>query len=85
MNTLSSTANINKQLDQISSATAAAKRAGLLINTAFEGDFFCCIAMEQNINRTIDLTNENASVKLNSLLEHIHGVTPSSVALQGGH
>ncbi len=82
---ITSTANVNSTLDKISCATAAAKRGGIQINTAFEGNFFCCIAVEQNINRTIDLTTLNANVKLNALLQHIYVVTPSDVAMQGGH
>ncbi len=82
---VSSTANINSTLDKIASATAAARRAGIKISTAFHGDLFCCVAMENNINRTIDLNSQRANLKLNALLKHIYCVTPSKVAMQGAH
>ena len=80
-----STANVNSTLDKISCATQAAKRAGIQISTAFQGDFFCCISLKENINRAIDLSDKNANVKLNALLQHIYVVTPSDVAMQGVH
>lgn len=78
---ISSTANINSTLDKISSAIAAAKRAGIQISTAFQGDFFCCVSLKENINRAIDLSEQKASLKLNALLEHIYTITPSDTAM----
>ncbi len=82
---VSSTANVNNTLDKISSAAAAAKRAGIEIKTEFEGDLFCCVSKENNINSAIDLHELNANTKLNTLLEYIYCVTPAEVALQGAH
>jgi hypothetical protein len=79
---ITSTANVNSTLDKICSAIAAAKRAGVQINAAFEGNFFCCIAMGQNINKTIDLTEQHANTKLKGLLQNIYVVTPADVAMQ---
>lgn len=70
-------------MDKISSATAAAKRAGLQINTEFQGDLFCCVSVGSDINRTIDLNDANANVKLESLLQHIYAATPAEQAMQG--
>lgn len=80
---VTSTANVNSTLDKISSATAAAKRGGIQINTAFQGDFFCCVSLKENINRAIDLNESNANLKLNALLKHIYCVTPADQAMQG--
>lgn len=80
-----STANVNSTLDKISSATAAAHRAGIQINTAFQGDIFCCISLKENINHAIDLTAQNANVKLNALLKLIYCVTPATQAMKGTH
>ncbi len=82
---VSNTANVNNTLDKISSATAAAKRAGIKINTTFQGDFFCCFSIDNDINSTIDLNEKNANLKLNALLEHIYCVTPANAAFAGGH
>jgi hypothetical protein len=79
---IKSTANVNSTLDKISSAIAAAKRAGIEIGTGFKDDVFCCISLEQNINKAIDLTAQNANVKLNALLKHIYAVIPSNTALK---
>ena len=83
MNT--STANINATLDKISSAAAAAKRAGIPISTTFNGNLFQCISIGQNINRTIDLNEQKASLKLNALLKHIYCVIPAEQAMKGSH
>ena len=77
------TANVNSTLDKISRATAAAKRAGLKISTALNGDLFCCLAIESNINLTIDLNSQDAYLKLNALLKNIYVVIPSEQAMQG--
>ena len=82
---VSTIANVNSTLDKISSATAAAKRAGIKISTAFHGDLFCCVALESDIDRTIDLNSQNANLKLNSLLKHIYVVTPAEQAMKGAH
>ena len=82
---VSSTANVNSTLDKISSATAAAKRAGLKINSAFQGEFFCCISIESNINRAVDLNDKNANTKLAALLEDIYAVTPAVQAMKEAH
>ena len=83
MNT--STSNINVTLDKISSAAAAAKRAGIQINTTFNGDLFQCVAFGQNINRTIDLNEQKANLKLNALLKHIYCVIPADQAMKSTH
>jgi hypothetical protein len=79
---VTSTANVNSTLDKIYSAIAAAKRAGIGINSASQGNFFCCVSLGENINRAIDLNEKNANLKLNALLQHIYVVTPSEVAMK---
>ena len=83
INMATSTTNVNVTLNKISSAVAAAKRAKIRINTAFEGDLFCCISLDQNINLAIDLNSEQANLKLNSLLQQIYCFTPVNQAMQG--
>lgn len=82
---ITSTANVNSTLDKISCATQAAKRAGIQISTAFQGDFFCCISLKENINHAINLQEANANMKLNALLQRIYCVTPANTAMQGAH
>ena len=82
---ITSTANVNSTLDKISNATQAAKRAGISINTAFQGDIFCCISLKENINHAIDLNSQNANLKLNALLKHIYCVVPAEQAMQGAN
>jgi hypothetical protein len=82
---VTSTAIVNETLDKISSATLAAKRAEIEISTAFEGDIFCCVAMNESINKAIDLKADNANEKLNALLQSIYAVIPVAAAMSGAH
>jgi len=78
---ISSTANVNDTLDKISSAIQAAKRASITIDSAFNGDIFACIAVEYNINSSVNLQAANAYIKLNALLKHIYCITPATQAM----
>ncbi len=77
------TSNINKTIDKISSAVHAAKRAGINIGTDFKDNYFCCGSIDGRLVRTIDLENESAQGKLNSLLQDIYAITPANQAMQG--
>lgn len=78
-----STANVNNALETISKAVSAGKRAGLNIGTSFEQNFFCLICIESNINRTIDLEDKEAPLKLKALLNDIYAIVPAVSAMQG--
>ena len=80
-----SATNINNNLEKISKAILAAERAGIYISHVLYEDILTCVALAHNINRTIDLNSDNASVKLNSLLKHIYAVTPAPATVGVTH
>lgn len=81
MNTTTiSTSTVNAVLDQISSVMAAAKRQGTCVSTDFLGDNFYCICMQENLNRVIDLSNDDAVIKLKGLLNTLYSIVKTEGA-----
>jgi hypothetical protein len=76
-----STANVNKNLDLISRAISAAKRAEIIIGSTFQENYLSVICLAHNLNRTINLEAENANMKLDSLLQELYALVPSDEAM----
>lgn len=79
---ITSTANINDTLNAVSDAIQKARSASMNIDQAWNGDIFSCIAFNENINCTINLSMPNANSKLNALLQLIDLKTKVFVAVK---
>jgi hypothetical protein len=80
-----STANVNEQLEALSMAISAVKRAGLDINHTMQQEFFCVLCLQEGVNSVINLEEANAPTKLKSLLAELYAILPAEVAMEVSH
>lgn len=78
------TATINAVLEQLSIAVAAAKRADILIDLSFEGDYLYCVSTPTSLTRTINLNDTSAYFQLKACLNDVYAITPAKVATMQG-
>ena len=82
---VTSTANVNKVLETLSMAISAGNRAGMNIGCSFQQNYFCVFCLSHHINRTIDLEEIDAKLKLKALLNDLYAIVPAEQASIGAH